>query len=376
MSKLNELELKNKKVILRVDFDVPMQNGQITDDYRIIAAIPTIKYLLDQGAAIIGVSHLGRPDGHFFAEFSLKPTIERLAKFIPQYPISYSDEIISFNVRKEISHLKPRQIFFLGNIRFSPEEESNNQYFANEIAKYGDIFVNDAFAVCHRNHASVIGISKFLPSYPGFEIEAEIIHLKRLLNENLERPFVVVIGGKKAETKIPTLKNLLPKVDRIFVGGALGNTFLKAAGHRVGESLIDKGQIYLAELLLDEFKEKIVLPEDWLTNNDDPDNFSIMDIGQKTIENFNKIIAGAKTIFWNGTMGMAEIQNYSRGTKEVGQAIADATGYKVAAGGDTIAAIRQLRIDHGFDFISTGGGATLSYLAGETLSGLVALGLQ
>lgn len=376
MAKLDEVDVRKKRVLLRVDFDVPIKHGQILDDYRIWASLPTFKYLLDRKAAIIGLSHIGRPEGQFIPELSLKPAVIRLAEMLKKYDVSYSDEITGYESRKQIAQLGAREIFFLGNIRFDLGEEEDNLHLAHDLASFADIYINDAFADCHRSHTSVHAITQMLPSYPGLHLESELEHLQKLLSDDVAKPFVVVLGGKKGETKIPTLKNLLPRVDKVLIGGAIGNTFLKASGERIGLSVHDAAYVSVAEAILNEYKDKILLPTDWVTDKDDPVDFSILDIGPNTISSYQEIISGAKTIFWNGSMGMAELEQYTNGTFQIADAITKSDSYSVAAGGDTIYAIRRLKCDTGFDFISTGGGATLSYLAGEILPGLKALGLQ
>ncbi|EKD23183.1 MAG: hypothetical protein ACD_83C00015G0001 [uncultured bacterium] len=279
-------------------------------------------------------------------------------------------------VRQKMAHIRSGEILVLGNTRFMREEENDNERFAAEIARYGEIYINDAFAVCHREQASVHAITQFLPSYPGLMLESELAHLNKLLTEGTNRPYIAIIGGAKIKDKITALGNLLPKIDKVLVGGAMANTFLRAAGNKVGQSVFDQGQLYYAERLLNQFSNKIVLPTDYVSDIDDDEKFRILDIGQETINNYKQIISQAKTVFWTGDMGVAERHEYARGTQEVAQAIKASGAYSVLAGGDTISAVRNWQMDAGFDYISSGGGATLAYLAGEKLPGLVALKLQ
>lgn len=279
-------------------------------------------------------------------------------------------------IRQKMANIQPGEILVLGNTRFMKEEESDNEQFAAEIATYAEVYVNDAFAASHRSHASVHAICKFLPSYPGLSLESEAGHLNKLLSKKVDRPYIAVIGGAKVKTKIGALANLLPKIDKALIGGAVANTFLRAAGNRVGQSAFDASQIFLAEKLLERYPKKIVLPIDYLTDILIDDKFRILDIGQKTLANFKTIISQAKTIFWNGDLGVAEQEAFAHGTQEIANAIKSSDAYSILAGGDTIAAVRGWKMDSGFDYISTGGGASLAYLAGEKLPGLVALGLQ
>lgn len=376
MAKLNEINLRKKRVILRSDFDVPVHEGRIIDDFRIQSSLPTIKLLLKNKASIMILSHLGRPDGIYIPGLSLRPVAEYLAHAFPHIPLSFTDELISMQVRQKMAHIKNGEILVLGNTRFMREEENDNERFAAEIARYGEIYINDAFAVCHREQASVHAITQFLPSYPGLMLESELNHLNKLLADEITRPYIAIIGGAKIKDKITALGNLLPKIDKVLVGGATANTFLRAAGNKVGQSVFDQGQLYFAEQLLTRYPDKIILPTDYVSDIDDDEQFRILDIGEKTINNYKEIISQAKTIFWTGDMGVAERHEYARGTQEITQAIKTSGAYSVLAGGDTIAAVRNWQMDAGFDYISSGGGATLAYLAGEKLPGLVALKLQ
>ncbi len=376
MAKLNEINLRKKRVILRTDFDVPVHDGRIIDDFRIQSSLATIKLLLKNKASIMILSHLGRPDGIYIPGLSLRPVAEYLATVFKHIPLSFTDELISMQVRQKMAHIRSGEILVLGNTRFMREEENDNERFAAEIARYGEIYINDAFAVCHREQASVHAITQFLPSYPGLMLESELAHLNKLLTEGTNRPYIAIIGGAKIKDKITALGNLLPKIDKVLVGGAMANTFLRAAGNKVGQSVFDQGQLYYAERLLNQFSNKIVLPTDYVSDIDDDEKFRILDIGQETINNYKQIISQAKTVFWTGDMGVAERHEYARGTQEVAQAIKASGAYSVLAGGDTISAVRNWQMDAGFDYISSGGGATLAYLAGEKLPGLVALKLQ
>lgn len=376
MSAIDSLNLKRQKVLLRADFDVPVSNGQIVDDYRILAALPTIEFLLKRKAAVIIASHLGRPEGTFISNLSLRPVADRLAALIPWASVMFTDEVVGMDIRERIARMRPREVLILGNLRFMKEEERDSDYFARELAALADLYINDAFAVCHRQHASIHAICEYLPHYPGLRLEAEVEYLRRLLSDQVRRPYLAVVGGAKTETKMPALRNLLPRVDQVLLGGVIANTFLRAVGQSISQSACDLNMLVLAETLLRENPSKIILPIDTVQERLGNDNFRIVDIGQQTIAQYRELILGAKTIFWNGDLGVAEKHEYANGTRLVAEAITQADVYSVLAGGDTIAAVRSWRLDHGFDFISTGGGATLSFLAGEVLPGLQVLGLQ
>ena len=337
MKTLKDFNFQNKKVLLRNDFNVPLsEKSEILDDFRIKAGLPTINYLLEQGAAIILISHLGRPEGRE-TKFSLKPIAERLTKLLDK-PVELLDEI----VKKKI---QPGQIAILENIRFYKEEEENDKKFAKKLADLADIYINDAFSASHREHASIVGIAKYLPSGMGFLIEKELANLDKIL-KNPEKPFVVIIGGKKVETKTKFIDKFSEMADFVLLGGLLPKE-------------IEEQNIKLKH------PEKVIMPIDWLDGT--------ADIGEKTIELFKEKIKKARTIFWNGPLGKIEIEKYTKSSREISQAIVDSQAFSVVGGGETVEFITQLGLLDKFSFVSTGGGATLDYLVDGQLVGLDAL---
>ncbi|MEI6499297.1 MAG: phosphoglycerate kinase [bacterium] len=372
MNSIKDLDVSGKKVFLRVDFNVPLKDGKITDNNRVKAAIPTIEYLAQHGAKIIIGTHLGRPDGKPTPESSTLPVAEELAKLIKHNVIA-TDHILGSEVTDQIEKMKEGDILVLGNLRWHPEEEKNDEDFGKALASYADLYVNDAFAVSHRANASVESITHYLPSYGGFLMESEITTLG-LLFENPESPFVVIIGGAKVKDKAGVIKFLAAKADRLLIGGAVANTFLLARGEDVGQSLIEEDMIEECKGMLDEFGSKIVLPIDYVKKEDADGSFSILDIGEQTRIKFGSIIKEANALFINGNLGYTEEEAYQGGTKAIVEAIRDSScGVKVAAGGDTVGYINKNGYEGGFSFISTGGGAALELLAGEKLPGVEAL---
>lgn len=323
MRRIQDAQIKDKNVLVRIDTDVPIEDGVVLDDQRLQASIPTLKYLIENGAKVTVIGHIGRPKGQEVLELKMRPVEDKLI------------ELLGTHQNWQI----------LENLRFNPGEEENNPEFAQQLVVGQDLFVEDAFAVCHRAHASTVGVAKLLPTYAGFSVQNELENLGKLL-ENPARPFVMIIGGAKVEDKKPVIVGLLDKVDNVLVGGRVSNELQK-----------EKGQL----------SKKIILPVDGQPNLEG------LDIGPKTIEIFKKVIAGAKTIFWAGPMGKCEEPEYCFGTKEVVQAIINSSACKYAGGGDTGAFIKQMGFNDKFDFISTGGGATLEFLAGKQLPGLKVL---
>ncbi|MCL5795778.1 MAG: phosphoglycerate kinase [Patescibacteria group bacterium] len=377
MKTLKDAQLKNKKVLLRVDFNVPMNNGVIEDDARIRASLPTIKYILQSGAKeLIIISHFGRPvvrqkenmeliiSGN--KNLALKPITDRLAKWLK---IKSDTKITKINKFILPAYKISKNIYLLENIRFDAREELNNRDFAQKLASLGDIYINDAFGVSHRAHASVSAITEFLPSYAGFLIEKEIANLSKLL-EKPERPFVAIIGGAKIKTKIMALKNIIKKVDYILLGGVMANTFMKARNIDIRESVYEPDKIEIANDLFDMASKKFILPSDIIW-----DRRRIVDIGPQTIENYKKIIAKAKTIFFNGTMGLTSTgsKRFKKGTVAMIKALADSKATTIICGGDTISEVNQLKLGDKITFISTGGGASLEFLAGEKMPGIEAI---
>ncbi|MDY0132722.1 MAG: phosphoglycerate kinase [Desulforegulaceae bacterium] len=390
---IEDLNLDNKKVILRVDFNVPLKNLKVANDKRIRAALPTINYLLSKNASLILISHLGRPKGKIVPELSLKPVAAHLSKLINK-KVKFVDDCIGQKVKNEISKLKPGEILVLENLRFRKDETENNPEFAKELASLADIYVNDAFGTAHRAHASTEGITKFISkAASGYLLKKEMDYLGKSL-ENPQRPFTAIIGGAKISGKIDVIDSLLPKVDYLLIGGGMASTFLKAKGFETGKSLIEKDKVSLAKKLLSKSKGKIILPIDLvITDSLDfdlgiagsikdvnsshiPKEMMAVDIGQKTIEEFSKIIKKSKTIVWNGPMGVFEIEKLSRGTFQIAKAVADASAngsITIIGGGDSASAIEKAGLSEKVSHVSTGGGASLEFLEGKKLPGVQAL---
>jgi len=386
MKTVKEIDFSGKKVLIRVDFNVPVRDGKVADDTRIAAHMPTIKYVLDHGAAgVILISHLGRPKGEVKPEFSLKVVCGELEKNLGKN-VKFLNDCVGDEVKASASSLKGGEVMLLENLRFHREEKKNNEGFAKELASLANVFVQDAFAVSHRAHASTVGLPKQLPSAAGFLIEKEVKFLSDLLT-NPARPFVAVLGGAKISTKIDALTNLLPKVDSLLVGGAMSYTFLKARGEGIGSSLFEEefvekvkeipgetGKLQLpADHLISKSVEKAV---DSTISSEIPDGFYGVDIGSETIAHYGEVLKGAKTIFWNGPMGIFEVESFSNGTKEMAKIIAGATragAVSVAGGGDSVSAIKEAGVAPDFSHISTGGGASLEFIEGRVLPGIEVL---
>ena len=370
MKSVRDADVKHKKVFLRVDFNVPLDGSKISDNNRIVQAIPTIKYLLDKHAKIIIGTHIGRPEGKLNLAFSTIPVAEELAKLL-EVPVEATDHVISPVITEKINQMEPGQILMLGNLRFHPEEEKNSETFAKELANYADIYVNDAFAVSHRANSSVEAITNYLPSYSGLLMESEITSLQLLL-DNPDHPFVLIIGGAKVSDKAGLLMKLAKTADKVLIGGAVANTFLKARGEEVGKSLVDLEMIDKCKEIMEKYKDKIHLPLDFVRDGEG-DQLNNLDIGPKTIEDFNRVIADGRCIFWNGNMGYTEDAKYREGTLAVAKAMAENLNTKVIAGGDTVGFVDQQGLIDKFSFVSTGGSAAMQFLAGEPLPGIEAL---
>jgi len=384
---VKDIDVKGKKVLVRCDFNVPLKDGVITDDIRITSALPTIKYLKEQGAKVILMSHLGRPEGEPKKEYSLSPVAKRLAELLNEEVVFIPcDTVICDKVRKAASSLNDGQVMLLENVRYRKEETKNDPKFSKELADLGDIFVNDAFGTAHRAHSSTAGIADYLPCVSGFLIEKEVKFLGDAL-ENPNRPFIAILGGAKVSDKIPVIENLLNKVDALIIGGGMAYTFLKAKGIEIGKSILDKDSLELAKKLMDMAKEKgvsLYLPEDSIcgkefnndtevgtfTNDNMPNDMMAMDIGPKTVSNYEMVISKAKTIVWNGPMGVFEMSNFENGTKKVAEALAKADAITIIGGGDSAAAIEQFKLADKMTHISTGGGAYLEFLEGKVLPGI------
>ena len=385
---VKDIDVKGKKVLVRVDFNVPLdENKNITDETRINAALPTIKYLLDNGAAVILCSHLGRPKGEFNMKYSLAPVAARLKELFPG-KVTFATDVIGDSAKAAVAAVKPGEIVLLENLRFHAEEEKNDPEFAKKLASYADIYVNDAFGTAHRAHASTAGVADYLPAVAGFLIGKELDIMGKAL-ENPERPFVAILGGKKVSDKIGVINNLLDKVDTLIIGGAMAYTFFKAMGLETGKSLVEEDKIDLAKSLIEKAEKKgvkMLLPvdtivadkfgEDANTENVDrdkiPEDMEGLDIGLKTRELFASEIKNAKTVIWNGPMGVFEIEKFAGGTKAVAAAMAECKGITIIGGGDSAAAVEQLGYADKMTHISTGGGASLEFLEGKELPGVAA----
>jgi phosphoglycerate kinase len=384
MKTLSDFDLKGKKVFIRVDFNVPMENGKITDDTRIVETLPTINYVVHSFGKVILCSHLGRPKGRI-PEYSLKPVYEYLKKVL-KAPVKFLEDITSEEAEKVLEELKEGEVLLLENIRFYEGETKNDLEFAKILAKFADIFINDAFSVCHRNHASVVGVPQFVSEKGiGFQMEKELKYLSKIVGKP-ERPFYAIVGGSKVSTKIGVLKNLLNKVDKLIIGGVMANTFLAAKGYSVGESLLENDYIGVAKQIMKEAKDygvKIYLPVDVVVERNGVakkielieilKEDKIYDIGESTIELFSQALEGANTLVWNGPLGYFEKPPFHKGTVALARKIAALPGTTIAGGGDTILAIKLAGVETSFSYISTAGGAFLEYLEGKELPGLKVL---
>lgn len=388
MKTLKDVDLAGKKVLMRVDFNVPMDKNQnIIDDTKIKAALPTVNYVLEKGASVILMSHLGRPKGEKKAEYSLKPVSQHLGTLI-SYPVIMASDCIGEEVEKEAANLNKGEILLLENVRFYKEEEKNDPEFASKLAKLADIFVNDAFGSAHRAHASTAGVAKVLPAYAGLLMEKEVAMLKSVL-EYPESPRMAILGGAKVADKLGLINNLLAKLDIILIGGGMANTFLKAQGYNVGKSKVEEDLLDEARSLLANAESKgvkILLPVDVVLGSelsseakavvaditDVPSDMMILDIGPKTVEVFQGEIVKARTIVWNGPLGVYEYEQFANGTREVAKIMAASDAVTVIGGGDSAAAVQNMGLEKDITHISTGGGATLEFLEGLPLPGVVA----
>ncbi len=386
---VRDIDLKGKVVFCRVDFNVPMKDGNITDETRINAALPTIKYLTEQGAKVLLASHLGRPKGQVVEELRLTPVAERLSELLGKEVVK-TDEAYGEEVEKAVADLEEGGVILLENVRFYPGEEKNDPELAQKFAALADVYVNDAFGAAHRAHASTEGIAKHLPAVSGLLMEKELEVLGKALS-NPDRPFTAIIGGAKVKDKIDVIDNLLDKVDNLIIGGGLGYTFIKALGHDVGKSLLEEDKIETARGFMEKAKEKgvnFLIAEDVLVADDFsndantkvvaidsiPSDWEGLDIGTKTIEKYVKVIKESKLVIWNGPMGVFEIDAFANGTRSVANALAEATDtYSVIGGGDSAAAVEKFGLADKMSHISTGGGASLEFMEGKELPGVVAL---
>lgn len=385
---IRDVDVKGKRVFCRVDFNVPMKNGEITDDTRIRAALPTIQYLMEQGAKVILASHLGRPKGQVVEELRLNAVAQRLSDLLNKSVIK-TDEAYGEEAKQAISQLEDGEVLLLENVRFYPGEEKNDEELAKQFAELADLYVNDAFGAAHRAHASTEGIAHHLPAVAGFLMEKELQVLGSALN-NPERPFTAIIGGAKVKDKIGVIDNLLDKVDNLIIGGGLAYTFVKAQGYEIGKSLLEEDKIDLAKEFMQKAKDKgvrFLMPVDAVVADDFsdeantkvvdikeiPSDWEALDIGPKTVELFEEAISSSKLVIWNGPMGVFELNSFANGTKGVADALAKTEGYTVIGGGDSAAAVEKFGYAEKMDHISTGGGASLEFMEGKELPGVVAL---
>ncbi|RKQ35538.1 phosphoglycerate kinase [Oceanobacillus halophilus] len=385
---LKDLEVKGKKVFCRVDFNVPMKDGEVTDDTRIKAALPTIKHLSDAGAKVILSSHLGRPKGQVVEELRLDPVAKRLSELSGKEVVK-TDAVYGQEVNEAIDGLNDGDLLLIENVRFEAGEEKNDPELAQAFADMADLYVNDAFGAAHRAHASTTGVAEKLPAAAGYLMEKEIAVIGKAL-ENPERPFTAIIGGAKVKDKINVIDNLLDKVDNLIVGGGLAYTFVKAQGHEVGKSLLEEDKIDLAKEFMKKAEEKgvnFVLPEDVVVADDFsedankkevsieeiPADWEALDIGPKTRETYSKIVSESKLVIWNGPMGVFELNAFANGTKAVAEALATTEGYTIIGGGDSAAAVEKFGLAEKMDHVSTGGGASLEFMEGKVLPGVAAL---
>jgi phosphoglycerate kinase len=382
---VRDYDFKGKRVLVRVDFNVPIKGGKVTDDTRIQASLPTIRYLLDQGAGIILCSHLGRPKGKPEPEFSLRPVAGHLAGLLGR-PVVFVETCIGPDAKAAAAALRPGEVLLLENTRFYKEEEKNDPAFAKELASLAEVYVNDAFGSAHRAHASTEGVARHLPAVAGFLMEQELAYLGKAL-ASTERPFVAILGGAKISDKIGVVESLLARADRLLIGGGMANTFLAAKGLAMADSLVEADSVEKAKDILKGKGDRLLLPTDVVVGDKFeagaarkvvaveaiPAGWRAMDIGPKTIESFSKALKGARLIVWNGPMGVFEFPAFAAGTQAIARAVADAGGTSVIGGGDSVAAVKQAGVADRITHISTGGGASLEFLEGQTLPGVAAL---
>ena len=387
---IEDIDVKGKRVLARCDFNVPLKDGEITNDKRIVAALPTIKYLMEHGAKVILCSHLGRPKGEYKPEFSLAPVAKKLSEYLGvEVKLAEDPEVVGENAKKLAAELKDGEVMLLENVRFRAEETKNEENFSKELASLADIFVNDAFGTAHRAHCSTTGVAAYLPAVCGFLIQKEIKFMGGAL-ANPKRPLVAILGGAKVSDKIGVISNLIDKCDTIIIGGGMAYTFMKYLGHSIGTSLLEADWIEKAGEMMADAKAKgvnFLIPvdnkvgkeydentESKIVNSDEiPDGWMGLDIGPKSMELFCDAIKGAGTVIWNGPMGVSEWDNFAAGTIAVANAVAESGAVSIIGGGDSVAAVTKLGFADKMSHISTGGGASLEFLEGKELPGIAAL---
>jgi phosphoglycerate kinase len=386
---IEDLDIKGKRVFIRADFNVPLdENLNITDDRRIRSTLPTINYAVDEGAKVILSSHLGRPKGKVDPKFSLAPVAKRLQRLLNK-EVTFAPDCIGSQAENLVSKMNEGDVLLLENLRYHPEEEKNDEGFARALAKLADVYVNDAFGAAHRAHASTVGITKFLPSAAGFLLKQEVEYLKGAI-DNPVKPFVAILGGAKVSGKIGVLEHLVSKVDKVIVGGGLAFTFIKAMGYEIGDSIVEDGMLETAQRIRKKLQEsgiKFYMPVDCVIAESTepgavikivptleiPKGWKALDIGPASVKLFSVVIQDAKTVLWNGPMGMFELDAFSRGTFEIAHAVAEAYALTIVGGGDTDLAVHRAGVSDVISFISTGGGASLQLLEGKELPGIAAL---
>ena len=385
---IEDIQVQGKKVLVRCDFNVPLdKDGNITDENRIVGAMPTIKYLADNGAKVILCSHMGKPKGEPKPEFSLAPVAKRLSEKLGKEVVFAADaNVVGENAKKAVAEMKDGDIVLLENTRYRAEETKNIETFSKELASLAEIFVNDAFGTAHRAHCSTVGVAEYLPAVCGYLIQKEIEFLGNAVN-NPVRPLVAILGGSKVSSKISVIENLLDKVDKLIIGGGMAYTFMAAKGQEVGDSLLEKDYIDYAKEMMVKAGDKLLLPVDTVVAKDfanDAESKVVpqggieagwqgLDIGPKTIELFSDAVKSAKTVVWNGPMGVFEMENFAKGTNAIAQVLAQIDATTVIGGGDSVAAVNQAGLGDKMSHISTGGGASLEFLEGKELPGIVAL---
>lgn len=388
LNTVRDADLKGKRVLIRVDFNVPVKDGKVTDPTRILAALPTINYILEQGASLVVMCHFGRPKGEKKPEYSLSVVRDEFEKLLGR-KVTLAPDVIGDEVKAIVDKMVPGDVVLLENVRFYKEEEKNDPEFAKKLAELGDVYVNDAFGTAHRAHASTEGVAHYLPAYAGFLIEKEVKYMAPLL-ENPEKPFVAIIGGSKVSSKITVLESLVKTCDTIVIGGGMAYTFLKVQGHKIGKSLVEDDYLDVAKSFLASAESKgvkVILPVDHVCaaefaenaapvavdGVDIPDDLMGMDIGAKTASLIVDAVKKAKSVVWNGPMGVFEFAAFAKGTETVAKALADSDCISVVGGGDSVAAINKFGLADKISHVSTGGGASLEFLEGKTLPGIAAL---
>ena len=382
---VRDLDVRDKRVLVRVDFNVPVKDGEVTDDTRIRRALPTIRHLLEEGARPILISHLGRPEGEPDPKYAMDPVAARLQEVLGE-PVKKLDAAVGPEVEEALEDWDGRGVVLLENSRFYPGETSNDPEFADQLAALADLYVNDAFGAAHRAHATTVGVAERLPAAAGLLMEEEIDYLDKVLKDP-ERPFVAILGGAKVSDKLGVIESLLGTADSLLIGGAMCFTFFKAQGYEIGNSLVEDDYLEEAKRLMEEAGDRLVLPEDVVVTeameedaesetvpvDSIPERKTGLDIGPKTVDLFSEHISGASTIFWNGPMGVFEIDAFAKGTEGVARAVAESGATSVVGGGDSVAAVNKLGLEDRMSHISTGGGASLEYVEGKELPGIAVL---